>query len=180
VNELGTTVLNTLLPPLSDSADGIGDFVTSINDFMQSGAFTKRLNTVKSIFRDLKPELRLVAASLLELTDTKTLEGLGGLVDGFVDLFIVVSNVVDVLIEAVGLLDALDADKFETAAPGSQNPYVQQSAVPQQPAQSGGQSQTNVTVEVAGDTDVIDERATRVIEEREAAATRGTGGTQRP
>jgi hypothetical protein len=180
VNNLGSTVLNTLLPPLSDSADGFGDFVSSINEFLQSEAFAERLRTVKSVFQDLKPEIRLVAGALLELTDPKTLEGIGSVIDGLIDLFITLSALVDPVLEAFRLLDALDADKLETAAPGSQNPYVQPSAVPQQPAQSGGQSQTNVTVEVAGDTDVIDERATRVIEDQQRATTRGTGGVQRP
>jgi hypothetical protein len=136
VNELGTTVLNTLLPPLSDSADGLGDFVTSIDDFINSEAFTKRLNTIKSIFKDLKPEIRLVAGALLELTDPETLEGIGSVIDGLIDLFITLTALVDPVIEAFRLLDAFDADKFETAEPGSQNPFVQAGTAPQQNAKA--------------------------------------------
>jgi len=78
--------------------------------------------------------------------------------------------------------DLLGGVGFAIEAANTPSGSGQQQTIPQNPKSStgGGQSNQNVTVTLEGDTGFVKDAAAEVVDERERAAVRETGGTQTP
>jgi len=215
-DELGTNVIQAIpplvdaatqlttqfLPGVADASGGLEGFAKNIRDLVTSDRFKTFIDNAIASAKELAPEISQIVENLGGLTDETTLKGLTTLVDGFLDLLVVITGILDKLdplfagiskisstfggVGQSSLGAAGDADSGnvgglvpQTAPAGSQNPYSNAGSATNATT-TDNPMQVNVAVE--GDTGVIETVSAEVADQKiqeqadNAMMNAGTGG----
>jgi len=92
-----TTLTTTFLPGIADASGGLESFAQSVQSLVTSDQFNNFISNFLASARELAPEIKAIAVNLGGLTDPKTLKGITTLVDGFLDVLVVITAIVEKL-----------------------------------------------------------------------------------
>jgi len=185
--DAATQLTAQFLPRIASSSDGLAGLAKNIRDLVTSEKFSKFISNIVAAAKELAPELKQIVENLGGLTDEETIKGITTLVDGFLDLLVVITAILDKLdpllegiakvsstfggvgsssLGAAGAADTGNAGDLlpSVAAPGSQSPVT--TGVAQTRNATNVSNQMRVDVRVEGDERVIEDVSAEVTDRR--------------
>jgi len=202
--EAATSLATKFLPKVADASGGVEGFAKGILDLVQSDRFGNFISDITSAAKELRPELSQIADNLSGLLDEETVKGVTTLVDGFLDLVVVLTAIADKLdpilegittisstfggvgSSSLGGAGAADSGNAGDILPSLTSSTPQQYAPAPKSSARGGPIAAppvgGVRVNVEGDTEVVRNISAEVTDERlreqrdRSQMNAGTGG----
>ena len=185
--QAATQLTAQFLPKIANSSDGLAGLAKNIRDLVTSEKFSQFISNIVSAAKELAPELKQIVENLGGLTDEETIKGIATLVDGFLDLLVVITAILDKLdpllegiakvsstfggvgSSSLGAAGAADTGNVGdllpgVAAPGSQSPVT--TGVAQTRNATNVSNRMRVDVRVEGDERVIEDVSAEVTDRR--------------
>lgn len=185
--QAATQLTAQFLPKIASSSDGLAGLAKNIRDLVTSEKFSQFISNITAAAKELAPELKQIVENLGGLTDEETIKGITTLVDGFLDLLVVITAILDKLdpllegiskvsstfggvgsssLGAAGAADTGNAGDIlpGVAAPGSQTPVT--TGIAQSRNAANVSNPMRVDVRVEGDERVIEDVSAEVTDRR--------------